>query len=126
MNRRIAIYLLVFTVLFQSATPLACTLIVAYQLAKNGTAHSCCSPAGKPLQTPEGMPEDQCCFKRGSLLSKLTVPHGPEMPLPSESLIALLPAADFAAKHELGHNVALATEHHPPPPRRAVLCTLRI
>lgn len=80
---------LAFTVLFQTGSALACAALMEMQ-AGSSAQHSCCvDSSSQASEKPSGMPDDACCFKRGSLLAKAAMPEAPQV-LTSHLIVALL------------------------------------
>ena len=115
MIRTLIAAVLVFTVLFQTGSALACGALVEMQAGSLGS-HSCCADVSSQApEKPSGMPDDACCFERGSLLAKAAIPEAPQLK-PHPVMALLTPAfSEILAPCAQSQPVQLRPLLRPPP-----------
>ncbi len=114
MGRALAIPGLILLLLMQMGSPFLCVALAKNQ-AGMVSAESCCAPRrATPFQTPNGMPEGQCCFKTGPLLSKAMVPDHVDF-VPDVPVVALAEVMLLIPQSSRNQSALLALPDGSPP-----------
>lgn len=75
MIRTLIAAILSIVVLLQSGSALACAALMEMQASTSASRACCADDCSQVPEKPSGMPDDACCFKRGSLLAKAAIPE---------------------------------------------------